>query len=51
MEWFSPAVYKKYKILKQKQQSTYADGLLMQVEQKMRLIESRIDILLLDRVF
>ena len=51
MEWFSASVYKKYKILKQKQQSTYADGLLMQVEQKMRLIESRIDILLLDRVF
>jgi 2-phosphoglycerate kinase len=36
MEWISASVYKKYKILKQKQQSTYADGFLMQAEQKMR---------------
>ena len=34
MEWFLASVYKKYNILKQKQQSTYADGLVMQAEQK-----------------
>ena len=51
MQWFSAYVNTKYEIPQRKQQSTHVDGLVVQAAKKMRLIQGKDDVLLLDGGF
>ena len=51
MEWFSAYADATHEIPKCKQQSTHVDGLVVQAAEKVRLIQGKDDVLLLDGGF